>query len=39
VAVVETELDPTAARAAYEAAGSGQTHTIWRQEAWANEVT
>jgi hypothetical protein len=33
------ELDLTAARAAYEAAGFGQTHTIGRQEAWANEVT
>jgi hypothetical protein len=39
VAVVETEFDLTAARAAYEAAGFGQTHTIWRQDAWAADVT
>jgi hypothetical protein len=39
VAVVETELDLTAARAAYEAAGFGQIHTIWRQDAWATDVT
>lgn len=39
VAVVETEFDLTAARAAYEAAGFGQTYTIWRQDAWATDVT
>jgi ribosomal protein S18 acetylase RimI-like enzyme len=38
VAIVETEFDRTAARAAYEAAGFGQTHTIWRQEAWATDI-
>ena len=39
VAVVETELDLTAAQAAYGAAGFSQAHTIWRQEAWAADVT
>jgi ribosomal protein S18 acetylase RimI-like enzyme len=39
VAVVETDLDRTAARAAYAAVGFKQTHTIWRQEAWAIDVT
>ena len=39
VAVVETELDLTVAQAAYGAAGFSQTHTIWRQEAWAADVT
>jgi len=39
VAVVETELDRTAARAAYDAAGFKQTHTIWRQQAWATDVS
>jgi ribosomal protein S18 acetylase RimI-like enzyme len=39
VAVVETELGLTAARAAYDAAGFRQAHTIWRQEAWAADIT
>jgi mycothiol synthase len=39
VAIVETELDRTAARAAYDAVGFEQTHTIWRQEAWAIDVS
>ena len=39
VAVVETELDRTAARAAYDAVGFKQTHTIWRQEAWAIDAS
>jgi mycothiol synthase len=39
VAVVETELDLTAARAAYDAAGFAQTHTVWRQEARAANIT
>ena len=38
VAVVETELDLTAAQAAYDAAGFRQAHTIWRQEAWAADI-
>jgi len=38
VALVETELGLTAARAAYDAAGFSQAHTIWRQEAWAADV-
>lgn len=38
VALVETEPGPTAARAAYDAAGFSQAHTIWRQEAWAADV-
>ncbi len=38
VAVVETDLDRTAARTAYVAAGFVRTHTIWRQEAWAIDV-
>ena len=39
VAIAETELDQTAARAAYDAVGFKQTHTIWRQEAWATDVS
>lgn len=39
VAVVETEFHRSAARAAYDAVGFRQTHTIWRQEAWAIDVT
>ncbi len=39
VAIAETELDRTAARAAYGAVGFKQTHTIWRQEAWATDVS
>jgi ribosomal protein S18 acetylase RimI-like enzyme len=39
VAIVETEFERTAARAAYRAVGFEQAHTIWRQEAWAAEVS
>ena len=39
VAIADTELDQTAARAAYDAVGFKQTHTIWRQEAWATDVS
>ena len=39
VAIAETALDQTAARAAYDAVGFKQTHTIWRQEAWATDVS
>lgn len=39
VAVVETEPGLTAARAAYDDAGFSQTHMVWRQEAWAADVT
>lgn len=39
VAIVETEFERTAARAAYRAVGFEQAHTIWRQEAGAADVT
>lgn len=39
VAVVETEPGLTPARAAYDAAGFSQAHTVRRQEAWAADVT
>lgn len=38
VAIVETEFERTAARAAYDAVGFKQAHTIYRLDAWAIDV-
>jgi mycothiol synthase len=39
VAIAETDPGRTAGRAAYDAVGFKQTHTIWRQQAWATDVS